>query len=140
MAALACVLLNRSVKRHESQHSVILDGKRNDIGSTAAHYQQSQLGAATGLDGATLNGMRADWATVNGYLGSDGITPFLSTAGFSVFLCSSNQQPISGELQNQPSGEADVMTAMAQLVREWGAESLGKNGLSNVGAVVEQPT
>ena len=115
---------------------VILDGKRNDIGSTAEHYAQAQVGGAPALDGAALGGLGGDWLTVNAYLGSDGVTPFLkSSAGAFVLVRTSN--PSSAELQDLPlASGGTVAEAMARLVARWGAERLGACGLSAVGAVV----
>ncbi len=115
---------------------VIADGKRNDIGSTAEHYAQAAFGGAPGLGGATMPGLGADWLTVNGYLGSDGVTPFLKESGNGVFVLVKTSNPGSGELQDQSLGEGSVSEAMARLVRTWGAGNLGTCGLSAVGAVV----
>lgn len=122
---------------------VILDGKRNDIGSTAEHYQQAYLGAAPGLRRASLPGLGATWLTINGYLGSDGVAPFIGKrpSGTGVFVLVKTSNPSSGELQNRVLVAANergatVMEAMAGLVAQWGAERLGRCGLSDVGAVV----
>ena len=56
---------------------VILDAKRGDIGSTAAHYGQMAFGGAPGLDDEPVAGMGASWMTVNPYLGRDGVLPVL---------------------------------------------------------------
>ena len=112
---------------------VIVDGKRNDIGSTAEQYAQAWLSAAPGLSGAALPGPGADWLTINGYLGSDGVTPFTNTGkGVFVLVKTSNQS--SGELQDQ--GQPAVMERMAALVARWGAGRTGACGLNDVGAVV----
>lgn len=116
---------------------VIVDGKRNDIGSTAEHYAQAWLSAAPGLGGAALPaGARSDWLTVNAYLGSDGVTPFLvPDAGIFVLVKTSNKG--SGEFQGLQLAEGGAnMEAMARLVARWGAERRGTCGLSAVGAVV----
>ncbi len=118
---------------------IILDGKRNDIGSTAAHYQQAWLGTAPGLgdDSTCENAWRSDWLTVNGYLGSDGIEPFLdpqSETGIFVLVKTSN--PSSADLQGQKCGDEQVMHAMAKLVHQWGSGREGACGLTDVGAVV----
>jgi orotidine-5'-phosphate decarboxylase len=128
---------------------VIMDAKRGDIGSTAEHYQQAFLGAAPGLSGKPLPGLGCDWLTINGYLGSDGVTPFLGktpgTGGVFVLVKTSN--PSSGELQDVrvaagvrgPDADVDahaVMEITAQLVHTWGAKRRGTCGLSDVGAVV----
>jgi orotidine-5'-phosphate decarboxylase len=118
---------------------VIIDAKRGDIGSTAEHYQQAFLGAAPGLGGTPLPGMAGDWLTINGYLGSDGVMPFLGKepAGTGVFVLVKTSNQSSGELQDLPlTGRGPVMEAMASLVAGWGAQRLGACGLSDVGAVV----
>lgn len=115
---------------------VIADGKRNDIGSTAEHYAQAYLGAAPGLGGAALPGLGADWLTVNGYLGSDGILPFTGKVpgGTGIFVLVKTSNPSSGELQDQ--GQPAVMERMASLVAQWGASRRGTCGLNDIGAVV----
>ncbi len=118
---------------------VIADGKRNDIGSTAEHYQQAFLGTAPGLKGGRIPGLGADWLTINGYLGSDGVTPFLdppTTAATGVFVLVKTSNKSSGELQDQTLGAGSVMEAMALLVAGWGRDRLGACGLNDVGAVV----
>jgi len=115
---------------------VIIDAKRGDIGSTAEHYQQAFLGAAPGLGGASLPGMGGDWLTVNGYLGGDGVKPFLGAARTGVFVLVKTSNPSSGELQDLAQGDGTVMDAMARLVAGWGAARRGDCGLSDVGAVV----
>ncbi|MBA3697593.1 MAG: orotidine-5'-phosphate decarboxylase [Planctomycetes bacterium] len=128
---------------------VIMDAKRGDIGSTAEHYQQAFLGAAPSLGGKALPGLACEWLTINGYLGSDGVTPFIGkvpgTGGVFVLVKTSN--PSSGELQDVrvasdvrcPMSDVDaqaVMEVTAQLVREWGSKRIGACGLNDVGAVV----
>lgn len=117
---------------------VIIDAKRGDIGSTAEHYQQAFLGRAPGLRGASIPGMGGDWLTVNGYLGSDGVTPFVGRAptGTGVFVLVKTSNPSSGELQDLKLADGAVMEAMARLVARWGAARRGACGLSDVGAVV----
>lgn len=118
---------------------VIIDAKRGDIGSTAEHYQQAYLGEAPGLGGAAIPGMGGDWLTINGYLGSDGVTPFLDKepGGTGVFVLVKTSNQSSGELQDLPlTGRGPVMEAMASLVAGWGAQRIGECGLSDVGAVV----
>ncbi len=117
---------------------VIVDGKRNDIGSTAEHYAQAYLRSAPGLKGTALPGMCADWLTINAYLGSDGVAPFLQKTGSTtgVFVLVKTSNPSSGELQDLACDGASVMERMAGLVARWGAGRLGACGLSDVGAVV----
>lgn len=121
---------------------VIVDGKRNDIGSTAAHYAQAAFGGAPGLDGAVMGGLGGDWLTVNGYLGADGIEPFLvpSAVGgpaHGVFVLVRTSNPSAADLQDTagPDGTT-VADRMADLVAAWGADRRGDGGLTAVGAVV----
>ena len=117
---------------------VIVDAKRGDIGSTAEHYRQAWVDGAPGLGGAHLAGAGGDWVTVNGYLGSEGVMPFLpqtpGSAGVFVLVRTSN--PSAAELQDLPCGAETVMEAMARLVARWGQGRVGRCGLSDVGAVV----
>jgi orotidine-5'-phosphate decarboxylase len=128
---------------------VIMDAKRGDIGSTAEHYQQAFLGQAPSLKNTALAGLGCPWLTINGYLGSDAVLPFLhktpGTGGVFVLVKTSN--PSSGELQdialaanvrakNATSDANQAMELMAQLVAQWGAGRHGQCGLTDVGAVV----
>jgi orotidine-5'-phosphate decarboxylase len=114
---------------------VIVDGKRNDIGSTAEHYAQAWLGAAPGFAGPLPAGARGDWLTINAYLGSDGVTPFLAAGGVFVLVKTSNKG--SGEFQGLKLADGSAnMEAMARLVAQWGASRRGACGLNDVGAVV----
>lgn len=123
---------------HDAGVPVIADAKRNDIGSTAAHYGEAYFDGSVGLDGARLPGLGTSWLTANGYLGSDGITPMLDAAGDGggVFVLVKTSNPGSGELQDTAAGDATVAATMAGLVDAWGADRLGACGLSDVGAVV----
>lgn len=119
--------------------TVIADCKRNDIGSTASCYAKAFLGE-TQLNGEKLKSFPADMLTVNGYLGSDGILPFIDeikACGKSIFVLVKTSNPSSGELQNLKleSGEY-VYERMGRLVEEWGRDTVGKYGYSEVGAVV----
>ena len=115
---------------------VILDAKRGDIGSTATHYGQMAFGGAPDLDGEGCEGMGADWLTVNGYLGSDGVEPVLATGG-GVFVLVKTSNPGSGELQDLQLAEGGtVADRVADRVAAWGADRIGGSGLSDVGAVV----
>ncbi|MCC6436950.1 MAG: orotidine-5'-phosphate decarboxylase [Acidimicrobiales bacterium] len=120
--------------------AVVFDGKRNDIGSTATHYAQGAFGGAPGLDGAVVGGLGCAWLTVNGYLGADGIEPFLAPDAASsehgVFVLVRTSNPSAGDLQDQASGAGTVADRMAALVAGWGGGRRGGCGLSDVGAVV----
>lgn len=116
---------------------VILDGKRNDIASTAARYAQAYLGADSGPRAAAIP---ADALTINAYLGSDGVAPFLDCCrefGRGLFVLVRTSNPSGGEIQEFPEGGAQtVARRMAGLVDGWGADLAGACGYSAVGAVV----
>ena len=119
---------------------VILDGKRNDIGTTAEAYTKSYL-AKYPFEGINENYFDADFLTVTPYLGSDGILPFVKTCkdddkGIFVLVKTSNIS--SGEFQDQvvnQSGEK-IYELAAKKVDLWGKELVGKKGYSSIGAVV----
>jgi len=115
---------------------VVLDAKRGDIGSTAAHYGQMAFGGAPDLDGTPLEGIGADWLTVNGYLGADGVDPILDGHDGGAFVLVKTSNPGSGELQDVDAGGETVAARMAARVAAWGAGRIGASGLSAVGAVV----
>lgn len=117
---------------------VLGDVKRGDIGSTAAAYAHHLSGI--GLDDTAYDPWHEDAVTVNPYLGTDGITPFVDAATANdkdIFVLVRTSNPSSSELQELElaSGER-VYEHVADLVEGWGAETIGKNGYSRVGAVV----
>lgn len=118
---------------------VIADCKRNDIGSTAGCYSKAYLGA-TDVNGKSIKAFPADMLTVNGYLGTDGILPFVEDCKKNdkgIFVLVKTSNPSSGELQNLKleNGET-VYERMGDLVAEWGKDCVGGYGFSDVGAVV----
>lgn len=117
---------------------VITDGKRNDIGATMEAYATAHLGL-TDIDGEKIEAFGADALTVNGYLGSDGISPLLKVCdefdkGIFVLVKTSNKS--SGELQDKLIDGKPVYETMAEMCENWGKDSVGKFGYSAVGAVV----
>ena len=118
---------------------VMTDAKRNDIGATAECYAKAYLGQ-TVVDGEVYTAFDSDFLTVNGYLGSDGIKPFLGwmqkrDKGIFVLVKTSNKS--SGELQDlKLENGKTVYEYMGGLVEEWGKDCIGKYGYSAVGAVV----
>ncbi len=117
---------------------VILDGKRNDIGATAQAYSTGWLGTAD-LDGEAGAQSGADSLTVNPYLGSDGIVPFINDCkkyDKSIFVLVKTSNPSSGELQDLQTDGTPIYVKTAELVKAWGADNIGKHGYSSVGAVV----
>lgn len=108
---------------------VIADGKRNDIGSTCEAYADAYLSADSPIDAIT----------VNPYLGSDSVKPFLERCSKNdkgIFVLVKTSNPSSGEIQDLPVGDEVVHEHLAQLVESWGTQYLGKNQMSCVGAVV----
>ncbi len=119
---------------------VILDGKRNDIGATSEAYSTAYLGKTAISENTDASAFGADSLTVNGYLGSDGIVPFLKNCKDhqkSIFVLVKTSNPSSGELQDMKleNGQT-VFEKMALLVDEWGKQSVGESGYTDVGAVV----
>ena len=119
---------------------VIEDVKRNDIGSTAEAYASAHLGEVELSDGETKPSFDADMITVNAYLGSDGVKPFLDVCkkyGKGIFILDKTSNPSSGELQDKKiEGDGKVYEKMAELIRKWGEDLIGERGYSSVGAVV----
>lgn len=117
----------------------IADVKRNDIGSTAEGYAKAFLGKVN-LFGKEVFSFDADAVTVSPYLGYDGIKPFITVArkhGKGVFILVKTSNPSSADLQDLQMKDGNtIYEIMAQFVESWGADDLGKDGYSFVGAVV----
>ena len=118
----------------------IADIKRNDIGSTAAAYSRAYIGATELAGGVKVTPFESDFVTVNGYLGSDGVKPFVADCEKNdkgIFVLVKTSNPASGELQDKALGDKETLyDAMADLVDDWGKNLIGKYGYSSVGAVV----
>ena len=117
---------------------VIADAKRNDIGATSGAYANAFLGE-TPLDDKALSAFPADFVTVNAYLGSDGILPFLKASqvrGGGIFALVKTSNPSGVELQDLMIGDRHVYEVMGDLVSKWGESCIGEYGYSSVGAVV----
>ena len=141
---------------------VIGDAKRGDIGSTAGQYAAHLSGFAhlsAYFDGENATGnvlpqslndllqssknldvWHEDSLTVNPYMGSDGVKPFIDEAvahNKSIFVLLRTSNPSSKELQELIVQDGKpVYEHMADLIENWGASTLGKHGYSRVGAVV----
>ena len=117
---------------------VIIDGKRNDIGTTMESYGIAHLGY-TEVNGEKIPAFNGDCLTVIGYLGTDGISPLLKICeeqekGIFVLVKTSN--PSSGELQDKFIHKQHVYEVMGDMCESWGKDSIGEYGYSRVGAVV----
>ncbi|MDR3344629.1 MAG: orotidine-5'-phosphate decarboxylase [Oscillospiraceae bacterium] len=113
---------------------VIMDAKRNDIGSTMSAYAAAHLGTVD-VNGTVYTPFGADALTVNGYLGSDCVLPCLET-GKDIFVLCKTSNPSSGELQDLQREGVPLYAAMGDWCERWGANSIGAYGYSNAGAVV----
>ena len=123
---------------HDKGYYVIADIKRGDIGSTAQAYAEGWLGKSK-VGAQLIAPFDADCVTINGYMGSDAILPFLDIAkaeGKAVFLLVKTSNPSSGELQDMVAGDRQVYTVMADLCKRLGADSEGQRGYQALGAVV----
>lgn len=118
---------------------VIADAKRNDIGSTASCYAKAFLGE-TQVNENTLKAFPSDYVTVNGYLGSDGIVPFVEQCekqDKGIFVLVKTSNPSGAEIQNMIlQNGVPMYEYMGGLVEKWGKSTIGKYGYSAVGAVV----
>lgn len=117
---------------------VIGDVKRGDIGSTSEAYAVAHLGRVQVGDKA-CSAFDEDFATVNPYLGSDGVKPFLKVCkeekkGIFVLVKTSN--PSSGELQDRLVDGKPIYELVGEQVAAWGEECMGSGAYSYVGAVV----
>jgi orotidine-5'-phosphate decarboxylase len=107
----------------------IADAKRGDIGSTSAAYAEAFLGAGD---------FACDAVTVNPYLGSDALAPFVAAvrAGRGVFVLVKTSNPSSGEFQDRNAPDRPLWEMVAERVNGWGSDFVGSHGLTGVGAVV----
>jgi len=119
---------------------VIADAKRGDIGTTAEAYAAAFFGHPNPLESWEDPEQVTDCLTVNPYLGSDGLVPFVNRCqarGTGIFVLVKTSNPSSGELQDQElfSGE-NVAQQVAKLVHYLGGRLVGESGYASVGAVV----
>ena len=117
---------------------IILDVKRNDIGSTAEAYSKAYLGKAE-VDGEEFDSCPVDCVTVNPYLGTDGIKPFVDDCkkyDKSIFALVKTSNPSSGELQDLELNGKHFYEIVAEKVNDWNSDTIGESGYGAVGAVV----
>lgn len=107
---------------------VLLDGKRNDIGSTAGAYAESYLGRKKSA---------ADAITINPYLGRDGIIPFLENKEKGAFALLRTSNPSAADLQDVELKDGrKVYQALGEFLEKLGSDYQGESGYSNLAAVV----
>ena len=129
---------SRTVKYAKEKNLVIIgDVKRGDIGSTSAAYAVAHLGRVN-VGTKSYSAFDEDFATVNPYLGSDGIKPFIDVCKEEkkgIFILVKTSNPSSGEFQDRIIDGRPLYEWVGEKVAEWGAECMG-DGYSYVGAVV----
>lgn len=116
---------------------VIGDIKRGDIGSTSAAYAVGHLGKIQ-VGSKCYEPFDEDFATVNPYLGSDGVKPFIEVCqeeGKGIFVLVKTSNPSSGEFQDQLVDGRPLYELVGEKVAQWGEEHMGDT-YSYVGAVV----
>lgn len=140
----------RTVAYAKSQGLMVIgDVKRNDIDTTAMAYAEGHLGCPAMLDGSGngsgYHGMPVfdlDMITVNPYLGSDGVKPFLKICkelGKGIFVLDKTSNDSSVELQDlfvSTFSERRLYEVVAEMIHGWGGEFVGERGYSSIGAVV----
>jgi orotidine-5'-phosphate decarboxylase len=113
---------------------VVADGKRGDIGSTARAYADAYIEQSDGAEPLV------DALTVNPYLGSDSVEPFVAAcrrSGTGLFCLVKTTNAGSADIQDLALSDGrPVWQHVAQLVNQWGAGLVGERGLSSIGAVV----
>lgn len=127
---------------HEKDLVVIGDVKRGDIGSTSAAYATAHLGNVT-VGSQTFTPFGEDFATVNPYLGSDGINPFVDICkkeNKGLFILVKTSNPSSGEFQDkliktEDGREIPLYEYVGAMVDKWGSDCMGDE-FSYIGAVV----
>ncbi len=128
---------------HKNDLLVILDSKRNDIGSTSEAYAHSMF-----------KNYNADACTINAYLGFDGVKPFLKFKEKGIFVLVKTSNPSSSEFQDLFSVKLNNISTgitetkiknvilkrnyihLAELIRDWNLHLQKISGFTNLGAVV----
>lgn len=122
---------------HDRNLTVIGDVKRGDIGSTSGAYATAHAGTIT-VGANTFAPFDEDFVTVNPYLGSDGIDPFLDVCDEhdrGIFVLVKTSNPSSGEFQDRLIDGRPLYEHVADKVAQWGADHMAGD-YSRVGAVV----
>ena len=116
---------------------VIGDIKRGDIGSTSEAYAVGHLGKVQ-VGSNSFYGFDEDFATVNPYLGSDGVKPFMKVCAEEkkgIFVLVKTSNPSSGEFQDRLVDGKPLYEIVGAQVDAGGSELMG-DSYSYVGAVV----
>ena len=116
---------------------VIGDVKRGDIGSTSSAYAAGHLGRVQ-VGSKSHAPFDEDFVTVNPYLGSDGVNPFVKVCGEEkkgLFILVKTSNPSSGEFQDKLIDGRPLYELVGEKVAEWGLSCMGED-YSYIGAVV----
>ena len=132
------IAFDKTVKYCKEKGLIVIgDVKRGDIGSTSGAYAQGHLGHVT-IGGKDYRGFEEDFATVNPYLGSDGVKPFIDVCKAEdkgIFVLVKTSNPSSGELQDRVTDGRPIYEWVGEMVAKWGEDCMDGD-YSNVGAVV----
>lgn len=129
---------DRTVKYCQEKGLIVIgDVKRGDIGSTSAAYATGHIGKVQ-VGSRVLSGFNTEYITVNPYLGTDGVKPFVDVCNEcdrGIFVLVKTSNPSSGEFQDRKIDGRPLYELVAEKVVEWGEASMDGT-YSNVGAVV----
>ena len=118
---------------------VIADMKRGDIGTTAKAYSNAAIGK-TKIGELNHSIFDVEFVTVNPYLGTDGVLPFVEDCkeyGKGIFILVKTSNKSSGEIQDLVTEDGEkIYVKVAKLVNEWGKDLVGKYGYSSISSVV----
>ena len=124
---------HRTVEYCRQKDLVIIgDIKRGDIGSTSEAYARGHLGPVK-VGSRSLYGFNEDFVTLNPYMGSDSINPFINTAKKEkkgAFILVKTSNPSSGEFQDRLIDGRPLFEYVAEKVNEWGSDYVGEGGYS----------
>lgn len=136
------IAFDRTVKYCKEKGLVVIgDVKRGDIGSTSAAYAVAHLGKVQ-VGTKKIAAFDEDFATVNPYLGSDGINPFLDVCREEkkgLFILAKTSNPSSGEFQDKLLEETHkpLYETVGRKIAEWGEQCMSEqHPYSDIGAVV----
>ena len=132
------VAFDKTVKYCKEKGLIVIgDVKRGDIGSTSAAYATGHIGKVT-IGSNTFEPFNEDFITVNPYLGTDGIKPFVEVCKENdrgLFILVKTSNPSSGEFQDRLIDGRPLYEHVGEKVAAWGADCMSGE-YSNIGAVV----
>lgn len=134
---ISCYL--KTIEYAKEKNLIIIgDIKRSDIASTAEAYSDAHIGTVK-IENNEFQVFKQDFITLNPYLASDSIEPFLKDCKKyekGLFILAKTSNPNSAEIQDLIVDGAPLYEKIGNLINKWGQDLIGKNGYSEVGAVV----